>query len=128
MERNSKLAEQLCSAIKELAANEDLLTNFGGYLSRHFDAWVSNYADTPAKITEEFCAFAKINFDDSLREEEKKIEPFYDVRIREIGNPENDDFWGRFEEEEDAKKECEMYDYRYLEDCVLYEMYYEESY
>ena len=66
MERNSKLAEQLCSASKELSANAELLSNMENYLSRHFDAWMLKFANTPAGLVDEFCDFANIEFDDPM--------------------------------------------------------------
>lgn len=54
-------ARKFCVAIKELASNEAALENFESYLSMHFDAWLTKFANTPENIVDELESFAKIN-------------------------------------------------------------------
>lgn len=51
-------ADRVCTAIRQLAANEDAMNCFGNYLSRHFDTWLAFYASTPENMAEELERFA----------------------------------------------------------------------
>ena len=60
MNRNEKLASQLCEAIKTLAAKPENLVNFERYLSHHFPEWLNRWASTPANLVSEMRSFAEM--------------------------------------------------------------------
>lgn len=57
----SHIAEQFIEAIVTLVDNPANLDNFESYLSRHFGAWLTKYANTPEGITAELREFANMN-------------------------------------------------------------------
>lgn len=65
-----QLADALCNAIIKLAANDDALDNFGGYLAYCFPAWMEQFASYPEGLVSEFQIFANM-YDDDEQEERK---------------------------------------------------------
>lgn len=55
-----KLAQELCNAIRKLAADEDSLNNFESYLTSHFDTWLREFASTPEGLTSELKFFSEM--------------------------------------------------------------------
>lgn len=55
-----KLAQELCNAIRKLAADEDSLNNFESYLTSHFDTWLRKFASTPEGLTSELKLFSEM--------------------------------------------------------------------
>ena len=51
-------AHEFCDAIRAIAANAEALDNLESYLSFHFSAWLTKYANTPEGITDELQQFA----------------------------------------------------------------------
>ena len=58
--RFEKQAAGFCAALKTIANDDFLLENFECYLSRHFDVWMEEYANTPDGLTSEMMQFASI--------------------------------------------------------------------
>ena len=55
-----KQAKELCDALRDMAKSDFSIDNFESYLSRHFDVWMSKYANTPDGLANEFRTFANI--------------------------------------------------------------------
>lgn len=55
-----ELAQELCNAIRKLAADEDSLNNFESYLTSHFDTWLRKFASTPEGLTSELKFFSEM--------------------------------------------------------------------
>ena len=55
-----KLAQELCNAIRKLAADEDSLNNFESYLTYHFGSWIKKWASTPEGLTAELKHFSEM--------------------------------------------------------------------
>ena len=53
-------ARIVAEAIKALAKNEAALDNFEYYLSQHFEAWLSKFANTPSGMASELNDFAHV--------------------------------------------------------------------
>lgn len=60
MADNKQNAERVAEAVKRLAESPEALDNFKSYLTRHFDAWLKEYASTPDGLANELEAFSKI--------------------------------------------------------------------
>ena len=58
--QKEKLAQELCNAIRKLAADEDSLNNFESYLTYHFDTWIKKWANTPEGLTCELKHFSEM--------------------------------------------------------------------
>lgn len=58
-----ELAERFANAIKKLAESQNHLNNIQHYLARHFEEWLTKYANTPLDLTIELEEFGKIIFD-----------------------------------------------------------------
>lgn len=55
-----KLATAFCDALRQLCGRPGALWNFELYLSRHFFAWLAQYAADPYSITDEIRRFSEI--------------------------------------------------------------------
>lgn len=53
-----KQAKLFCEAIKVIASKPENLETLELYLSRHFEAWLEKWADTPDGISSEMRLFA----------------------------------------------------------------------
>ena len=53
-------AHIVAKAIKALAKDETALDNFEYYLSQHFEAWLTKFANTPCGMASELNSFAHI--------------------------------------------------------------------
>ena len=58
--QKEKLAQEFCSAIRNLADDEEALNNFESYLSYHFDTWLKEFASTPEGLTSELKCFSEM--------------------------------------------------------------------
>ena len=58
---NKESAKMFIDAIVELANKPDNLYNFESYLSRHFDKWIENFANTPEGLAIEMKSFANMD-------------------------------------------------------------------
>ena len=54
------LATEFCEALRQLCSSSGALWNFELYLSRHFFAWMAQYAADPYSITDEIKRFSEI--------------------------------------------------------------------
>lgn len=58
MPKHKELAREICESIKTMAANENAISNFEGYLSHHLPVWFEKYANTPGGLASELHTFA----------------------------------------------------------------------
>lgn len=57
---NKKNAELFIDAIIELSEKPNNLNNLENYLSRHFDTWMKEFANTPEGLVSELKFFAEM--------------------------------------------------------------------
>ena len=60
LKQNEENAVILCNAIRTFAGDDEALSNFESYLSRHFDVWMKKYASYPEGLASEFQIFANL--------------------------------------------------------------------
>jgi len=56
----NQLAHEFAEAIRLFAEKPDNIDNLESYLSRHFEAWMENYASYPEGLVSEMKSFAEM--------------------------------------------------------------------
>lgn len=57
---NAECAKVFVNAIKTMASKPENLQNFQQYLENHFNTWLKEYANTPARLAHEMKQFAEM--------------------------------------------------------------------